>query len=349
MRNSLISVIVPIYNVEAYLRQCIDSILAQTYTNIEVVLVDDGSPDNCGVICNEYMEKDSRVRVIHKENGGLSDARNTGVACSQGGYIAFVDSDDEVEPTFLHELAEAMQRANTQVAVCGVKYVYLDENPVRIVEKTAQARCGLSTSELLLLIEDARIFNPAWNKLYDASLIKKHGLKFTGYHFEDVSFNIDYFAYVDGIAVVESALYRYNKRNIETLVTKYYPNLLRCMIDINARRRRLFERFSLDSEESRALLANLCSIYIGAGILNLYKRDNKENLKSRLKVFRSICANVQISKDMKLFVPRNAIEKLQKRMFKIGSPFLMLSVYSFLFFLRNRFSGVYMEARKKLI
>jgi len=349
MRNSLISVIVPIYNVEPYLRQCVDSILAQTYTSFEMILVDDGSPDNCPRICDEYAAKDNRIKVIHKINGGLSDARNAGVAYSQGEYIVFIDSDDEVESAFLHDLAEAMQRSSAQIAVCGVKYVYLDENPARIVEKTAKAECGLSASELFLLIEDARIFNPAWNKLYDASLIKKHGIKFADYLVEDVNFNMDYFAYVDSIAVVESALYRYNKRNIETLVTKYYPNLLQCMIGINARRRRLFEQFSLDSEESRVLLANLCSGYIGASILNLYKKNNKENLKSRLTVFRNICADAQISKDVKLFVPRNAIEKLLKRMMKIGSPCLMFLVYSFLFSLRNRFSGVYMKVRRNFI
>ncbi|MCB8516908.1 glycosyltransferase, partial [Enterococcus durans] len=92
-----ISIIVPIYNVEQYLRKCVDSILAQTFTDFEVILVDDGSPDNSGAICDEYAKLDSRVRVIHKENGGLSDARNAGIEIAKGKYLGFVDSDDFID------------------------------------------------------------------------------------------------------------------------------------------------------------------------------------------------------------------------------------------------------------
>ena len=94
----LISVIVPVYKVELYLRQCVDSLLAQTYSNLEIILVDDGSPDGCPAICDEYARKDSRVRVIHKPNGGLSDARNVGLDAARGEYIGFIDSDDWVMP-----------------------------------------------------------------------------------------------------------------------------------------------------------------------------------------------------------------------------------------------------------
>ena len=96
-RELMISVIVPVYKVEPYLRRCVDSILAQSYTNLEIILVDDGSPDNCPAICDKYAEKDDRVRVIHKPNGGLSDARNYGMAVATGEYVMFVDSDDWIE------------------------------------------------------------------------------------------------------------------------------------------------------------------------------------------------------------------------------------------------------------
>ena len=105
----MISVIVPIYNVEPYLRRCVDSLLGQTYADFEVILVDDGSPDNCGAICDMYEARDDRVRVIHKPNGGLSDARNAGLEIARGEYIAFVDSDDWVTPDYLERMLEAMQ------------------------------------------------------------------------------------------------------------------------------------------------------------------------------------------------------------------------------------------------
>lgn len=115
----MISVIVPVYNVEKYLNECIDSILAQTYTDFELILVDDGSPDNCGAICDEYAEKDSRIRVIHQENGGLSVARNTGLDAANGEYITFVDSDDVIYKTYLERLLQTLLLENADVAVCN--------------------------------------------------------------------------------------------------------------------------------------------------------------------------------------------------------------------------------------
>lgn len=116
--EQLISVIVPVYNVEPYLRQCIDSILAQTYTNFELILVDDGSPDNCGAICDEYATKDSRIAVIHQENGGLSAARNAAMKIMRGEYVAFVDSDDYLAPEYLEVLYSAVVTDQADVSAC---------------------------------------------------------------------------------------------------------------------------------------------------------------------------------------------------------------------------------------
>lgn len=113
----LLSVIVPVYKVEPYLRKCVDSILNQTYRNLEVILIDDGSPDRCGDICDEYAAKDERVRVIHKANGGLSDARNAGMAQMTGDYLAFVDSDDWLDERALELLYQEMQEARADLVI----------------------------------------------------------------------------------------------------------------------------------------------------------------------------------------------------------------------------------------
>lgn len=114
-----ISVIVPVYKVEDYLPKCLDSILGQTYENLEIILVDDGSPDNCGAICDGYAAKDSRIRVIHQENGGLSAARNVGIEAATGGYLAFVDSDDYLEPFAYERMLAAAQKFDVPVVVAG--------------------------------------------------------------------------------------------------------------------------------------------------------------------------------------------------------------------------------------
>ena len=122
-KYKLISVIVPIYKVEAYLRRGIDSILAQDYPNIEVILVDDGSPDNCGKICDEYAKKDKRIRVIHKPNGGLSYARNAGLDVAKGEYISFIDSDDSILPYMYSTMIKVIENNNLDIVTCGVQRI----------------------------------------------------------------------------------------------------------------------------------------------------------------------------------------------------------------------------------
>ena len=128
MNNELISIIVPIYNKEDYLRQCLDSIINQSYTNFEVLLVNDGSTDSSGIICQEYSERDSRFRYIEKKNGGVSSARNLGLERSEGAYITFIDSDDWVEFNYLEVLYNALRENNTDVAISSYKSYYLDGN-----------------------------------------------------------------------------------------------------------------------------------------------------------------------------------------------------------------------------
>lgn len=124
--ESLISVIIPIYNVEKYLKECVDSIINQTYKNLEIILVDDGSPDNCGKICDEYADKDSRIKVIHKKNGGLSDARNAGMTISTGEYLVFVDSDDYMTADGIEYLYKLARENNAQLVIGGTEK-FIDE------------------------------------------------------------------------------------------------------------------------------------------------------------------------------------------------------------------------------
>ena len=164
-----ISVIVPVYNVEPYLRRCVDSILAQTFADFELILVDDGSPDNCGAICDEYAEQDERIHVIHQPNGGLSAARNAGIdwafANSESKWLAFVDSDDWVHPQYLELLYKAVTENGTLISACDFLRVN-NEKPT-----TVQLNCDteLIDWETLLLEYNVQAV-VAWNKLYAKEL-----------------------------------------------------------------------------------------------------------------------------------------------------------------------------------
>ena len=169
-----ISVIVPVYKVEQYLQRCIDSILAQTYANLEVILVDDGSPDNCGEICDNYTLKDNRVRVIHKENGGASTARNRGLDQATGTCILFVDSDDYIDSTLVEDLYQVMQNTQADIAECGCRYV--KDNWVQERENTGKISVFTNMEALEMLYFGPQQYGGLtimpWGKLYRSELLR---------------------------------------------------------------------------------------------------------------------------------------------------------------------------------
>ena len=166
----LISIIVPIYKVEPYLRKCVDSILSQTYTNLEIILVDDGSPDNCGAICDEYARKDSRIRVIHKPNGGLSDARNAGMDLMTGSLVAFVDSDDWIEPQMYQRLYELMTQYDADMAFGGVADDVVRDGVVQTVKTSEYGVVPYAEGKEHAMRRYFHSSWAAWDKLYRAEL-----------------------------------------------------------------------------------------------------------------------------------------------------------------------------------
>ena len=170
--NSLISVIVPIYKVEKYLRKCVESILSQTHTNLEIILVDDGSPDNCGAICDEYAKQDARIKVIHKPNGGLSDARNAGLDIMTGEYVAFVDSDDWIGPRMYETLLQMLKLFQADIAIGGVADDLEQDGKVTTVKVSNYGDEPFSESAAEAM---RRYFHgswAAWDKLYKADLFR---------------------------------------------------------------------------------------------------------------------------------------------------------------------------------
>lgn len=214
MTTPLISVIVPVYRVEEYLERCVKSILSQTYKNLEVILVDDGSPDQCPAICDACAEKDARVKVIHQENKGLSGARNAGIDAASGEYLVFVDSDDYVSPHFIEELYQLLQDTGCAIGQCRFSYVKGDG----LVEEGDSAFCiyrGESLMEQLYGPEEkATCFVVAWNKLYRAELFKETGIRYPeGRIHEDEATTYRLFHEAKKLAFLDRALYGYYTEN----------------------------------------------------------------------------------------------------------------------------------------
>jgi glycosyltransferase involved in cell wall biosynthesis len=200
--NPKLSIIVPVYNVEHYIEKCINSILTQTFTTFELILVDDGSLDKSGEICDEYSKRDSRVKVIHKKNGGLAAARNTGITMAQGTYIGFVDSDDWIEPNMYKFLYESCVKNYADISIIGVREV--DEEGICLNEYIPDS---INFGQIL-----KRAY--AWNKIFKKELFIKNELFFTaGRYYEDIELIPKLFVKSIKVNVVNQIGYNYLKRN----------------------------------------------------------------------------------------------------------------------------------------
>lgn len=266
--NEKVSIIVPIYKVERYIRKCIESILNQTYDNLEIILVDDGSPDDSGMICDEYAKNSSKIKVIHKKNGGLSSARNAGLKVCTGGYITFVDADDYLLPNYVDALMSNIQNAD----ICISGFCTLYEGKLHTPSYSFDRREYKGTKKqhllehLLLSKPNNEEFPfhlmPVWKTLYKASLIKENALLFISerkIYAEDFIFNLHTYYYAESIAVISDAniVHLINKESLSQGYRENYYEL---------------------QKQLRKMTENFISTYLGTDLLDEYNRRRPEML-----------------------------------------------------------------------
>lgn len=212
--DELVSIIIPVYNVEKYLHQCIDTVLNQTYRNIEIILVDDGSTDNCPQICDEYKELDSRIRVIHKKNGGLSDARNAGLNIAKGKYVCFFDSDDVVSYRIIEDLYRACAKNNSDMAVCYYQKFRERYQDKANTKSNYEVITGQDVIKAIYKGQGEKIAFVAWNKIYKRDLFDKYKIRypFRKQH-EDIYTTYKLLYYSKRVSVVAKELYFYRVRS----------------------------------------------------------------------------------------------------------------------------------------
>lgn len=289
-----ISVIVPIFRVEDYLYRCVDSIINQTYTNLEIILVDDGSPDNCPTICDEYTAKDSRIRVVHKKNGGLSDARNTGLEIATGEYISFIDSDDWIDINMYELMLNNIKKYDADIVTSNINYIY--ENQVN--KKYNENKIVVFETEAAMkeLIQDGLVQAVVWNKLYRKKLLE--GILFEkGKCNEDEFFTYKILARSKKIVYSPLPLYNYRQRN--TSIMGEYS--LKRLDSVEA----LFERMNFIKENfynlyslEKKIFCNTC-IFHYKMILNNESIDSDKKARNKLVLYRK---NIEFRiKDLKVY------------------------------------------------
>ena len=239
MDEQVVSIIIPVYNVEQYLKKCLDSVCTQSYHSIEIIVVDDGTQDNSGIICDEYAKRDSRIRVIHKENGGLSDARNVGMRYATGNYIMFVDSDDWMEKDMVEYLYQNAIENQADIAICG-KYIVQKK---KIEKHCSREKRKMTSGEALmeLVNNNGQIKNYVMLQLWKREIIE--GIIFPkGKIFEDIYVTYKVFERARNILLLNEAKYYYLRRKGSISLTKdERTNKARCdaheyrYIDLGAR------------------------------------------------------------------------------------------------------------------
>ncbi len=220
--NELISIIVPVYNVEQYLEKCVNSITNQTYKNLEIILVNDGTTDSSGDLCDKLATVDNRIKVFHKENGGLSDARNYGVEKATGEYIGFVDSDDYIDVEMYEKLYEAIKKENADVAECNLKIVYPDRKELFTEKKYYQICTKQEYLEEYLKIE--KVFGSVWTKLIKSDIAKK--IQFpVGKLYEDTYYAYKLIEVANKYVLMDNSFYNYLMRENSITNSKFNPRI----------------------------------------------------------------------------------------------------------------------------
>ena len=305
MRTPLISVIIPVYNVEKYLHRCLDSVIAQTYQNLEIICVDDGSIDESGRICDQYAVRDARIKVIHQENQGLSAARNRGLDAAEGEYIAFVDSDDYILEDMYKKMLDKLLNYSVDLCVCQWQYEFSDGRQVvkkKNIDPTIYGRkASLEFARFLYRGNyENGVVVAAWNKLYRRALLDK--IRFEGRIHEDDAFNGRIMAKNISVYVMEEQFYVY-AQNGDSLTNKPFSANKFFFLDVLAERRELFKSDAFIRQETELLYCNMYIEYclrarkdgvevshperyrqIFRKMFSSLRREGKANIKFRLRM-----------------------------------------------------------------
>lgn len=287
MNNPLVTVVVPVYNVEKYLDRCVESIVNQTYKKLEIILVDDGSPDKCPQMCDEWAKKDSRIKVIHKKNAGAGMARNTGIEEASGRYLLFVDSDDYIDLKTVEKCMFSLEKTQADVVMFGRFSVSADgtvkETPVVTDEYYFSGNQVVDDILPGLFVHERGIGISSCNKMYDLQLIKEKNIKYKSEReilSEDAIFNLEFFAYVKSVSIIPESFYYYFK-NENSFSRSYRKDLQKLNNNFLEKSLNICEKNSYKQKITDYVRARY-HIYAFAGMKQIkscsFSKDEKKNL-----------------------------------------------------------------------
>lgn len=258
MNDVKISVIMPVYKVEKFIRKCLDSLLAQTLTEWELFAVDDGSTDKSGAICDEYAARDSRITVIHKENGGAPSARNAAIPKAQGEYLYFMDSDDWAEPNMFEEMYALAKEHNAQLVVAGY-YIetYFSDTKFYSQEQSLPSRVFETQKDFrdyAYKMFDKNLLYVPWNKLFLRKYVVDNGITFKNTFWDDFPFNLDVIKDVERVVLTENKYYHFMRARKESETAKYRPDMYEKREEEHVWMLTLYKYWGHEDEKSREMI-----------------------------------------------------------------------------------------------
>lgn len=317
-----VSIVVPIYKVEKYLQRCIESICHQTYQNLEIILVDDGSPDHCGEIIEDYAAADHRIISLHKSNGGLSDARNAGMRYVSGDFTLFIDSDDWIESRMVEKMVEASLAFSADIVQCGFYYAYDDHLLFDNQNFSKDGSIEILDNQTLMheLIKNNKIKNFAWGKLYKTEIIKNIPFK-TGVVFEDVFWAHHVMHRTNTYVILNTPLYYYLQR-ADSIVASYSPKSLDMIRGMRERHSFIEKNYQYLSGESLRTILKTCLLHYDR-LMTIKSVDQDGKLKNNIHQY--------IKKNYQMFlkaVETDHMLKNQLRLFVIHPSINVFFLYA---------------------
>lgn len=309
-----ISVIMPVYKVEEYVGKAIESIQAQTYDNWELFAVDDGSPDNSGAICDEYAAKDSRIKVIHKENGGAPSARNVAIDQATGDYFYFMDSDDWAEPDMLKDMLGLALEHKAQLVVAGY-YIdtYYSETEKFTQEQVVPAavyKDQRDFRENAYKLFDQNLLYTPWNKLYDAQYIKENKLYFPSTLWDDFPFNLSVVKDIEKVVVTDKKYYHFIRKRAESETAKYQKTMYEKREEEHGWMLDLYKYWQVDSEASMEFVARRYVERVIGCVENVTNKNCTLSGKEKRAEIKKMISKDTVRHALKIAKPRSTYMKI---------------------------------------
>ena len=315
-----VSVIVPVYQVEAYLAKCLDSILAQTFTDFELILVDDGTRDDCPRIMTRYAAMDARIRCIHKENGGAPSARNRAIDIARGKYFYFMDSDDWAEPSMLEDMYRLAEEHGAQLVVTGyyIDTYYGDGDTEKYTQLQTAEDAVYETQEAFresaYTLFDRNLLYTPWNKLYRSSYLQEKGLRFPETWMDDFPFNLSVVREVESVVVSSKAYYHFMRARAESETAKYRSNLYEKREEEHDWMLDLYRYWNIRNDAARAAGMEMVFRRYAERIVGCIENVTNPNCtlssKERKAEIRRILENPRVSEALSHARPKSAYMRL---------------------------------------